>query len=536
MAASDEPGEIITFYSYKGGTGRTMALANTACLLARRQASDKGVLMVDWDLEAPGLHHYFKDYCRNWSGAEDGSGGQALDTAPGLIDLFRHLDEVSLQAGTKDTGEDLSPEIIERLDIDRFIVETDIPSLHLLKAGCFTGDYSSRVNRFNWEALLQRSPSLIRCLAERLTDEYRYVLLDSRTGLTDTSGICSVLMPEKLVVVFTPNRQSLTGVVDLVRRAIRFRRESDDLRPLLVFPLPSRVEQARPKLRDGWRFGETGLTGYQPQFEALLAEVYDLGACSMGVYFDEVQIQQAPDYAYGEEIAALVERSRDRLSLVRGYEIFLRWLEHSSGPWDTSDASMEPPTDEEWASIAEATFASFAADEQEIARRVLVQLVHVVPSPEEGEDRLRKVAARNLGPSASSIPRNLIDMRILVEGDADGEKTLELASPALLHEWGRLKRWIQEDRDFLLWRQRLREKYSEWERIGRDKGALLVGALLTEARKWLAKRGVDLLEDERKFISASIWRHRRWELGVIMVAGLVTMLLVALLLKSCPAA
>ena len=27
-------GQIITFYSYKGGTGRTMALANLACLLA----------------------------------------------------------------------------------------------------------------------------------------------------------------------------------------------------------------------------------------------------------------------------------------------------------------------------------------------------------------------------------------------------------------------------------------------------------------------------------------------------------------------
>jgi hypothetical protein len=40
------------------------------------------------------------------------------------------------------------------------------------------------------------------------------VLIDSRTGLTDIRGICTMLMPEKLVVVFTPNRQSLTGVID----------------------------------------------------------------------------------------------------------------------------------------------------------------------------------------------------------------------------------------------------------------------------------------------------------------------------------
>jgi len=50
---------IITFYSYKGGVGRTLALANIAVLLARR---GKRVLMMDWDLEAPGLHRYFKGY------------------------------------------------------------------------------------------------------------------------------------------------------------------------------------------------------------------------------------------------------------------------------------------------------------------------------------------------------------------------------------------------------------------------------------------------------------------------------------------
>jgi Mrp family chromosome partitioning ATPase len=47
---------IVTFYSYKGGVGRSMALANIALLLARRNLR---VLTVDWDLEAPGLERYF---------------------------------------------------------------------------------------------------------------------------------------------------------------------------------------------------------------------------------------------------------------------------------------------------------------------------------------------------------------------------------------------------------------------------------------------------------------------------------------------
>src|SRR5262245_66423772 len=49
-------GTVLTFYSYKGGVGRSFTLANIAVLLARWGYR---VLTIDWDLEAPGLHHYF---------------------------------------------------------------------------------------------------------------------------------------------------------------------------------------------------------------------------------------------------------------------------------------------------------------------------------------------------------------------------------------------------------------------------------------------------------------------------------------------
>src|SRR5690349_3315851 len=48
---------VITFYSFKGGVGRTMALANVAYRLAHRHALR--VIAVDWDLEAPGLPRFF---------------------------------------------------------------------------------------------------------------------------------------------------------------------------------------------------------------------------------------------------------------------------------------------------------------------------------------------------------------------------------------------------------------------------------------------------------------------------------------------
>ncbi len=45
---------ITTFYSYRGGVARTMALANVGVALAQR--NEGRVLLVDFDLESPGLH------------------------------------------------------------------------------------------------------------------------------------------------------------------------------------------------------------------------------------------------------------------------------------------------------------------------------------------------------------------------------------------------------------------------------------------------------------------------------------------------
>ena len=52
-------GKIVTFYSFKGGAGRTMALANVAWILA---SNGLKVLIVDWDLDSPSLHRYFHPF------------------------------------------------------------------------------------------------------------------------------------------------------------------------------------------------------------------------------------------------------------------------------------------------------------------------------------------------------------------------------------------------------------------------------------------------------------------------------------------
>src|SRR6266567_5800587 len=82
---SQSPGEgqIVTFYSFKGGTGRTMTLANVAWILA---ANGLRVLIADWDLESPGLHRFFQPFMD--PGASD---------RPGIVDYVRRYEWAAAQ-------------------------------------------------------------------------------------------------------------------------------------------------------------------------------------------------------------------------------------------------------------------------------------------------------------------------------------------------------------------------------------------------------------------------------------------------------
>src|SRR6267378_2203150 len=83
MTLKEKSSRIITFYSYKGGTGRSMALANVAWILA---SQGNRVLMVDWDLEAPGLHRYVHPFLKD----------KGLIASEGVIDLVTKFEGAAI--------------------------------------------------------------------------------------------------------------------------------------------------------------------------------------------------------------------------------------------------------------------------------------------------------------------------------------------------------------------------------------------------------------------------------------------------------
>jgi cellulose biosynthesis protein BcsQ/tetratricopeptide (TPR) repeat protein len=182
---------VVTFYSFKGGVGRTMALVNVAYELAQ---TGRRVLMVDMDLEAPGLDTFNLP--------------QAKQPVPGVVDFVTRY---------RATG---SPP-----DVSEFLYSSPLESpgkggLWIMPAGLQDG-YESRFHAIDWQRLYANEEGYL--LFEDLKGQWNaviqpdYVLIDSRTGHTDVRGICTRQLPDAVVMLFFPNEQNRRGLEKLVR-------------------------------------------------------------------------------------------------------------------------------------------------------------------------------------------------------------------------------------------------------------------------------------------------------------------------------
>ncbi|ASP29465.1 MAG TPA: hypothetical protein DCX71_15070 [Erythrobacter sp.] len=187
---------VTTFYSYKGGVGRTMALANVAALLAE---IGRRVLVVDFDLEAPGVPSY---------GSLTAAAGK-----PGIVDYVCHY---------LDTNE--VPEVADYIVPCRLSNGRDI---WVLPAGDNTRpEYAEQFARIDWGYLYAERNGAellddMKVQWEEFEDQgFDYVLIDSRTGNTDIGGICTRQLPDAVAILFMPTRQNTDGlvpIVDLIR-------------------------------------------------------------------------------------------------------------------------------------------------------------------------------------------------------------------------------------------------------------------------------------------------------------------------------
>lgn len=208
---------IATFYSYKGGVGRTLALANVAYLLASDEENPCRVLLWDFDLEAPGLQHVFK--CKMPRGSR------------GFVDcVHEYLRSASLP------------------DVRDFIHPTDVPGVDLLPAGRIDHSYPHKLESIRWRQIYDQyrgydfiselRRQLVSLRAESGAPRYDYILIDARTGYSDVGGICVQQLPDVVVLMFRLNRQNIEGIGQ-VHKAIQACQPLSSGRTIGVVPVMS---------------------------------------------------------------------------------------------------------------------------------------------------------------------------------------------------------------------------------------------------------------------------------------------------------
>lgn len=289
-------GQIVTFYSYKGGTGRTMALANVAWILA---SNGKRVLSVDWDLESPGLHKFFHPFLDE----------STVSATPGVIEIINDYATAAVDPGPRDDDWHLEYAQVQRHAVSLDWAFPDGGRLDFLSAGRQNRDYSAAVCSLDWDNFYDRlgGGRFFRAMRDDMKQNYDYVLIDSRTGLSDVADICTIELPDVLTICFTLSDQSIEGAASVARQISGRYRD----RNIRVLPVPMRIEDGEKEKLD------VGRALARMKFESFPAGMTPEASA---VYWASVEVPYKPFYAFEETLATFGDDPGSPASLLSAFE------------------------------------------------------------------------------------------------------------------------------------------------------------------------------------------------------------------------
>lgn len=219
---------VVTFYSFKGGVGRSTALGLVASILATR---NRRVVMVDFDLEAPGISIMFRSDAESFNGEQYG-----------VLDYLhqRYL-----------TPDQNIP------SIESCIFQVNLPTrgeLFLVPVGEYNENYVHRLadlDRRTLENFYRGATNPINQLMEDIKIQLNpdVILIDARPGFNDTSAIALFDLADTAIICFSPTDQSFEGLKWVVQGIQKQRKYQGkpDIRFLLT-PMPL----VAPEQRQTW--------------------------------------------------------------------------------------------------------------------------------------------------------------------------------------------------------------------------------------------------------------------------------------------
>lgn len=156
------------------------------------------------------------------------------------------------------------------------------------------------------------------------------------------------------------------------------------------------------------------------------------------------------------------------------------------------------------ARLADGVYEQLDPAGKNIARHIFLRLADQHGTTDDVRRRARRdeVAGND---SERQVLATLIDHRLVTATD----NTVEVAHEALLREWPRLRRWLEDDREGRRVHRQVTDAALAWQADNRDEAGLSRGVRLQAARDWAASHPGDANPVEAEFLAASEAAHER---------------------------
>jgi signal transduction histidine kinase len=236
-------------------------------------------------------------------------------------------------------------------------------------------------------------------------------------------------------------------------------------------------------------------------------------ATAVGLAFEEGLVEVILDDA--AEADRTTEKARSTILPLLEFALTQLWKKQQDRRLTHNTYIMIDGVTGGLAQWADQSYHALNEDDRLLARRIFTYLIQLGDPAQDLPDSKRRRTISDLYRVADEqehihrVVRALADGRLLVTGRDDKGDTVELIHEALIREWGRIRDWMQSDRDFRIWQEQLSTSMKQWIANGKDEGALLRGAPLVEAEGWLEKRSSDVKDSEQEYINLSILLRER---------------------------
>jgi MinD-like ATPase involved in chromosome partitioning or flagellar assembly len=194
----------------------------------------KNVCILDFDLEAPGLHKKFEGYLDS-------------EVNKGLVDyIYEFIDSGDL------------PESLEN-----YCVKLKVPNgyggITLIPAGKISLEYWKKLVSINWYDLFFKDDEKLECplgvplfcyLKEQIEKEIKpdFLLIDSRTGVTETSSLCISILSDVVVCFMGTNKENQEGIKQILLSLKRTKELQE--RPFKVIIAITRIPKPENETED----------------------------------------------------------------------------------------------------------------------------------------------------------------------------------------------------------------------------------------------------------------------------------------------